>query len=69
MSEVIKLSKDTRFKKGQSGNPKGRPRKPRPTGPLALLEAQLDQKVSIQSGQGPRKKMTSPCGDHADGGG
>jgi hypothetical protein len=36
---------ETRFKKGQSGNPRGRP--PRPRNIEALTEAQLDQVVAI----------------------
>jgi LPS sulfotransferase NodH len=58
MSEVSKVSKDTRFATGQSGNPKGRPRRPRPSGWRALLNAQLEEKVSVSTAHGGRKKIT-----------
>lgn len=40
----------TRFKLGQSGNPKGRPKKPRP--PDHPIEASLKELVTIRTEQG-----------------
>ena len=43
-----KPPKHTRFRKGQSGNPKGRPRKIKD--PARLLEIELDKMISVRDG-------------------
>lgn len=50
-----KPPKNTRFKTGQSGNPKGRPRKPRDLG--SLINHELDTTVQITE-NGVAKRIT-----------
>lgn len=47
---------ETRFRKGQSGNPKGRPKGTRNT--ATLLSEKLDEKVGIRTPDGRQKKMS-----------
>jgi hypothetical protein len=50
-----KPPRETRFKKGQSGNPKGRPKKKSPKEQLrALLAQELNERVVITTKGGPR---------------
>ena len=46
----------TRFRKGQSGNPKGRPKGARNT--ATLLSEKLDEKVGVRTPDGRQKKMS-----------
>ncbi|MDZ4113669.1 MAG: DUF5681 domain-containing protein [Brevundimonas sp.] len=48
---------ETRFKKGQSGNPKGRPRKP-PSAPVPLMTKLLKRQLSVTV-EGRRRKMSA----------
>jgi hypothetical protein len=49
-----KPPKHTRFRKGQSGNPKGRPRKIKD--PTRLLEIELDKTITIKDGSRMTKR-------------
>lgn len=49
------MSKDTRFKPGQSGNPKGRPRKRRPN--VSAFEIVLDKRVIATAGGKERELL------------
>lgn len=50
------MSKDTRFKPGQSGNPKGRPRKPRRPN-ISAFEIVLDKRLTTTLG-GKERELT-----------
>lgn len=50
------MSKDTRFKPGQSGNPKGRPPKPRRPN-VSAFEIMLDKRMTVTVG-GKERELT-----------